>query len=785
MSRPLTSYRTFITVPLMLACLALWPVGSAHAVPADPEGLVVTQPDGTQFVLHLRGDEFFSWKETADGHAVVKDADGFWKYAKPAAGKAEFRAIRGARVGSADPERLGLRKHDLPDRKTLKEHVQQQRRWILGEASGVSSSESTEQTLSSTSSEPPMEEQPPQEPPLGVPVAGVKSIRNIVILACFSDQWDSVSGTVSTNFGRVDVNEYSNLFNQVGYSDDGASGSVRDYYREVSYGKLTLDSIITAWVRLPHERAYYGEGLHSGHPAEMVADAIEAAAAAGFDFSQGDSDGDGWVDVLDVLHSGYGEESTGDSNDVWSVKGGLSSVVTKNGVKMYNYHEEPALRGASGTGIERIGTICHETGHFFGLPDLYDYSSTIDGLGSWCLMSSASWNGSSGTTPGHFSAWCKVFLGFVNAELVHSKTSLTLPRVEDNAVVGMLRDGTTNQEYFLIENRAKVGFDNSTQMKTGLLIYHVDQKNANNDLGTWPHPAVKIEEADGNNNLTEAGDAWTSTSGLAGGWRDQTGNTNTSAMLYQTGSLYTRTNDAASYTYNRLSNCSAAGSNMTCDVQTLKTDAPNQYAITNIDYTVTWAACSEATKYEIQEGTNATFTSFSDGAESESDLYENWYVHGKTLCAVTGVSHGGSACYAMLQGNYGAIESIVLRKPLKITTSTEISFYLMSHIGAGNGFFKCELSSDNGDTWQTLDTDSGYIDPWSLRSYDYAAINAAGINAGETCLLRFVVDIEYASGWSAFPKFGFAVTTSPSPVLKLPATVVGPHWIITSLQTHT
>ena len=165
-------------------------------------------------------------------------------------------------------------------------------------------------------------------------------------------------------------------------------------------------------------------------------------------------------------------------------------------------------------------------------------------------------------------------------------------------------------EYFLIENRAKVGFDNSPQMNSGLLIYHVDQNSANNDLGTWPHPAVKIEEADGNDSLgmtgggAQAGDAWTSTSGLAGGWCDQTGNSNTTAMLYkpnpapiQNNLLYSRTDDPAYYTYNRLNNFSAAGSTMTLNVQSLKTDAPTQPALA-APYTVTWAA--EFPSHEIR-----------------------------------------------------------------------------------------------------------------------------------------------------------------------------------------
>jgi M6 family metalloprotease-like protein len=737
-----------------------WSSNSAWAVPADPTPREMTQPDGTKIQVRLRGDEFFHWTETTNGYAVVKDTDQFWKYAQPATNQAEFRAIKSAQVGASDPVRLGLRKHDLPDVKVLRKHVLERRKALNVEPTNQATAQTSAQAAVQTAVPAAGASSSTVHP--NIAVSGTKTIKNIVILACFSNHWDAVNNTVLPAYGRVDTSEYNNLYNQVGYNADGAVGSVRDFYTEVSYGKLTIDSTITIWVRLPRESSYYGQGTHGGLPSIMVADAIAAAAAAGFDFSQGDSDGDGWVDVLDVLHSGYGEESTGNPDDVWSVKGSMSSVVTQNGVKMYNYHEEPALRGASGTGIERIGTICHESGHFFGLPDLYDYSSLTSGLGNWCLMSGASWNGTSGTSPGHPSAWAKVFLGFARTMPVHSKTGFSLPRVEDNSVVGMLRDGTTNEEYFLIENRAKVGFDNSPQMNAGLLIYHVDQKNANNDLGTWPHPAVKIEEADGNDSLgvagggTEVGDAWTSTSGLAGGWTDQTGNTNTTAMLYQSGSLYSRTDNTAFYSYNSINHFSAASSTMTFNVQSLKTDAPNQTALPAA-FNVVWAPSSQAAKYEIQEGSPVTLTSFTDGAESEDAMYDNWYVAGKTQSVVTNASHGGAACYVLGTQDYGAIQSLTLRNPFTVTASTVISFYLLSHVSSSGGFLKCEISNDNGNTWKNLGTYNNRIDPWSQCSFNFAAINAAGINSGDVCLVRFAVDIEYTYGWSGFPAWSFAL----------------------------
>ncbi len=756
-------FRHLRTFPILLsATLALWWGTPVVAVPAYPGGVEVKQPDGTTFRLHLRGDEFFSWHETAEGHAVVKDpADGFWKFARPAANRAAFRAIPEARVGSVDPVRYGVGRHALPDTKVLRAHIRERQRGVMGEP--------VEMPVPGAAPGGTPTPQPVEPPPSRIPVSGTKTIKNIVLLACFSDHWNAGADTVLSTQGRVNVSEYQNLFNEVNHTADGAVGSVRDYYNEVSYGKLTVQSVISVWVKLPQNEAYYGANSSGSdvNPQQMVLDAINAAATAGFDFSQGDSDGDGWVDSLTVIHSGHGEEYSGNpSTCIWSHKWNMTSVVTKNGVKMFRYHTEPALRGwtTDAPAITRIGVVCHEMGHFFGLPDLYDYSNTTLGLGWWSIMAGGSWNGDYGTRPAHFDAWSKCFLGFTNPVPIHSQAGLSLARVEDNAVVKLMRDGASNGEYFLVENRAKTGFDNDSAIYPGILIYHVDSQSENNDLSTWAHPVVKIEEADGDNSLggktaySEAGDVWTSTSGLSGGFRDQTGNQSANAMMYQA-AAYNRSDNSTYYSYNRLNNFSAAGSSMTCDASTLKTVVNSQTSPCG-GYTVSWAASSQATKYEIQEGSHAILTSFSDGAEDEDAMYENWYMSG-TVQRDTGGKRSGSYSYAMHQvygGKwYSSVQSLTMRKPFKVNTGTVISLYLMSHLSSGYGDLKCQISNDSGNTWKTLGAYNGYIDPWSLRSYNYTALNAQGINAGDVCILRFVANFEAAWGWSAFPGYGFVL----------------------------
>ncbi|MEI6423145.1 MAG: M6 family metalloprotease domain-containing protein, partial [Lentisphaerota bacterium] len=739
----------------ILSVFTVMNIPDAIAVPAAPGATEIEQPDGRKVKIHLRGDEFFSWHEDEHGYVVQRDKrDGNWKYASPKTDTAGFDIIDGAEVGIADPAVLKLKKHNLPRRELLREHILRVK---------MEPAPSNPSTVNPDAAPSPagVEEGLTEPPPQGVPVSGTKTIKNIVILAAFSDHWTGSNNSVNTTYTRI-PSEYTNLFDQVGYTTDGAIGSVKDYYKEVSYNKLTVDSVVTNWIQLPQNQAYYGADGTSKDTnwRQMIIDAVNAAEAAGFDFSQGDSDSDGWVDCLTVIHSGYGQEYTGNSSEcVWSKQGSMGSVLTVDGVKLYRCHTEPAMRGNNTSAITRIGVICHEMGHFFGLPDLYDYSSQTNGLGYWCVMSNGSWGDGDGNKPSHFSAWCKYMLGFVKPTIVHSKTGISLPRVEDNATIHMYLDGMSNGEYFLVENRAKYGFDNSTTITAaGILIYHIDSKSANNDLGTWSHPAVKIEEADGNNSigipypttgwsLSQAGDVWTSTSGLSGGFRDQTGDQDCNSMLYQAAHFYNRSDNSAYYSYLGLSNFSAAGANMTYNVSTLKPTVADGTSSTG-NYTVNWGACTNATLYEIQEGSPVTLTSFSDGAESDLAMYDNWSTQGDAR-RTNGGARTGSYSYLLqyydsVSKFYSAVQGLTMRNNFNLKSNTVLSFYITSQPALGYSYIKYQVSNDNGNTWKTLGTDER-ITSWTQRSYNYSAINASGINLNDSCIFRFITNFEAAS----------------------------------------
>ncbi|NPV63238.1 MAG: M6 family metalloprotease domain-containing protein [Methanotrichaceae archaeon] len=284
------------------------------------------------------------------------------------------------------------------------------------------------------------------------------------------------------------------------------TGSLRDYYREASYGRLTVEGDVVGgeggWYRAPKPYSYYcngeyGFGTYPRNVTRLVEDAIEQASAH-VNFAQYDADGDGDVDALFIIHSGPGAETTGSVSDIWSH---MSAITPKtiHGVRVSRYSMEPE--------DGNVGVFCHELGHVFGLPDLYDYDMDSAGTGSWDLMAGGSWN-NGGKTPAHPVGWCKVQLGWVTPTVVEKPVENVTIRPSSlfPEMYRLPADGAQS-EYFLIENRKKAGFD-SYLPGEGLMILHIDesQKN-NNDQSRY---LVEIEQCDGRcdlNNNENRGDA--------------------------------------------------------------------------------------------------------------------------------------------------------------------------------------------------------------------------------------------------------------------------------------
>ena len=316
---------------------------------------------------------------------------------------------------------------------------------------------------------------PPEEFPFGTSLAIVRSaamdraplrgsVRVIVILCGFSDH--AMAATAS---------HFQDLFFSTGVLPHG---SVKEYYTEVTNGLVTLTGAVVGPFQMPQTLAWYandnygiGKGGGAFRTPQLARDAAVAADPT-VNFQPYDNDGNGYVDAFIVVHAGAGAEVTGSSGDIWSHKATMSSVYNTDNTKIYGYLTIPE--------DAKIGVCAHELGHLlFGFPDLYDTDYTSEGIGNWCLMSGGSWNGG-GDVPAHASAWCKANQGWASVTNVTTNGSVTIPDVKaSHNVLRLSKDATAGQEYFLVENRQKTGFD-ADLPGDGLLVWHIDESQSGN-----------------------------------------------------------------------------------------------------------------------------------------------------------------------------------------------------------------------------------------------------------------------------------------------------------------
>jgi M6 family metalloprotease-like protein len=335
--------------------------------------------------------------------------------------------------------------------------------------------------------------------------------------------------------------------------------SLKTYYEELSNGLITLEGEVFEPVRMDTTNTYYEDGCNGigvvntcpnpqrfGQMLIRALDSVSNRPGGETVWEQFDNDGadglpnsgddDGVVDFVTFLHPTV--DGACSQPGIWSHRyqvrawNGGSPYVTKTPrkdasgtpipgqfIRVDDYTIQSALGGNSGclgTEIMPIGTIAHETGHAFGLPDLYDtdQSSRTEGIGEWGLMGSG--NFARSYSPASYEAWSLVELGWVTLkELLANGVVETRARQVSDTV--FLARTPLPDQYFLLENRQSVHSDTaqmnpaySKRKAPGLLIWFIDDTRiANgrptNRVNTGPTQGVSLMQADGLNELRTSG----------------------------------------------------------------------------------------------------------------------------------------------------------------------------------------------------------------------------------------------------------------------------------------
>lgn len=425
---------------LAIVALLFAAARSSRAAYIKDYPVTLTQPDGTAVRVLLTGDEFYNWAHDADGYVIVRHpANGRLVYAREVNGEV---APTDYVVNKANPRFVGL----VPN--IAARHA------------------SLARSLSPITQDPAMRRGAPRSHNSG-------SFNNIVIYIRFADE-------APTNFAHP-LSAYDTMLN-----GDAGTNSLRNYYKEVSFNTLTINSVYyptqsgstIVSFQDTHARAYYKPYDATTNPTGYQTDSgtrehnLLRAAIAGvkptIDASGivTDSDNDGYVDNVVFVVDG---DVTAWATLLWPHMWTLGNGPTLGGatVGTYNFQLDNYVFSYGG-----VGVFCHEMFHSLGAPDLYHYS--YDGFspaGKWDIMEANQ------EPPQHMTAYMKWKYGtWINSipEITESGHYTLNPTTSSTNNCYKIRSLASSTQYFVVEYRRKGGVFENSVPGSGLLVYRID-----------------------------------------------------------------------------------------------------------------------------------------------------------------------------------------------------------------------------------------------------------------------------------------------------------------------
>ena len=439
--------------------------------PFSGKEFTFTQPDGSALWVRGWGDQHQAVFETLNGFTVVQDpVTGYYEYADVTP-DGEDLLPTGARPRIASPANLGL----TPGIRVKREASKAKAFEGQGLPPGTSRWEIRRKELKdaarhlSAASALGIAPAPPQRQTVG-------DFVGLCLLIEFPD--------VPATIPQSEVNDFCN---RVGYSGFGNSGSVYDYFLDVSGGRLRYRNIVTPYYTAKHPQGYYtNESIPQPDRArELIKEALDYFQANGFDFTSLTVDNQNYVYATNVFYAGTRVNNW--AQGLWPHSYHLlTPYPLASGRNSYDYQITDMTDELS------LGTFCHENGHMIcDFPDLYDYGYESAGIGDFCLMCASG----DDKNPTQVNAYLKYRAGWASSLTKIKKGLNATANAGANQFFIHSKSAT---EYFILENRYQVARDKSLPA-SGLAIWHIDElgDNQNEQMTSSQHYECSLVQADG------------------------------------------------------------------------------------------------------------------------------------------------------------------------------------------------------------------------------------------------------------------------------------------------
>jgi M6 family metalloprotease-like protein len=583
---------------LLLIIVLLTFLNSSRAAYFEFLPYTITQPDGTKISCFVSGDEFFNWIHDQDGYTIIQSSDGFFYYAEQSGDQVKPSKYL---VNSVIPGNVGLTK------------------WIK-----ISLAEYQKKHDASFAYRKGAKGIPENAPQTG-------TLNNIVIYLRFADDVEFTT-TRQT---------YDDKFNPT------TGSTLKSYYLEVSYNKLTINSTHYPACAMTtnlsyqdsHTRSYFQIYDKTTNPTGYSTDSerttrehtllvnavtwINTYSPVPTSINI-DGDGDNYVDNVCFIVRGSYE---GWNELLWAHRWALySQTVNINGKRVYDYTFQPESQVA-------VTTICHEMFHSLGAPDLYHYTNqgVIAPCGRWDIMDGGS---------GHMLSYMK--WKYAGKKWISSIPSITSagtytlnPVTSASNNCYKIASPNTKRQYFVVEYRKISGIFEANLPGSGLIVYRVDTAYNGNSNG--PPDEIYVYRPGGTTsaNGTPNSAYFSSTAG-----RTVINDATNPSSFLQDGSAGGL----------QISNVTSAGTTISFDVGfPPPPSAPVSLSATNIfqtTFTARWNSSSTATGYKLDVAIDPGFTSFVTG-------YNDKDVSSLTSYSVSGLSAKTNYYYRVRAYNFG------------------------------------------------------------------------------------------------------------------------------------